>query len=93
MAKLEVKYRLEGKALPPRPIKVSIGDWGGSAERKKVHGSHPQAWHCPAFAEACIHGFELLYQYETELRVVNVEGKHGTPTASKMRRPSASSAA
>jgi hypothetical protein len=75
MAKLEAKYRLEGKALPPRPIKVAIGDWGGSAEQKKEHGSHPQAWHCPAFAEACIHGFELLYQYETELRVINVDGK------------------
>ena len=75
MAKLEMKYRLEGKALPPRPIKVAIGGWGGSAERKKVHGSHPQAWHCPAFAEAAIRGFELLYQYETELRVVNVDGK------------------
>ena len=75
MAKLHLKYRREGKALPPRPIKVAIGDWGGAADQKKVHGSHPQAWHCPAFAAASIHGFELLYQYETELRVVNVNGK------------------
>lgn len=75
MAKLEMKYRLEGKALPPRQIKVAIGDWGGSAERKKEHGSRPEAWHCPAFTDACIHGFELLYQYETELHVVNVNGK------------------
>jgi len=75
MAKLQVKYRLQGKALPPRPIKVAVGDWGGSGERKKAHGSRPEAWHCPAFTDACIHGFELLYQYETELRVVNVDGK------------------
>jgi len=74
MAKLELKYRLEGKALPPRPIKVAIGDWGGSGEKKKEHGSRPEAWHCPAFTDACIHGFELLYQYETELHVVNVDG-------------------
>jgi tetratricopeptide (TPR) repeat protein len=75
MAKLEIKYRLEGKALPPRPIKVAIGDWGGSAERKMENGSRPEPWHCPAFTDACIHGFELLYQYETELQVVNVNGK------------------
>src|SRR5665213_53470 len=75
MAKLEIKYRLEGKALPPRPIKSAIGGWGGSAERKKENGSRPEAWHCPAFTDACIHGFELLYQYETELQVVNVSGK------------------
>src|SRR5437764_9547334 len=67
MAKLEMKYRLEGKALPPRPIKVAIGDWGGSAEQKKVHGSRPEAWHCPAFTDAFIHGFELLYQYAVEM--------------------------
>ncbi|HEX4794141.1 MAG TPA: tetratricopeptide repeat protein [Humisphaera sp.] len=75
MAKLDIKYRLEGKALPPRPIKVAIGDWGGSAERKKEHGSSPEAWHCPAFTDASIHGFELLYQYETETQVVNENGK------------------
>jgi len=75
MAKLDIKYRLEGKALPPRPIKVAIGDWGGSADWKKEHGSRPEAWHCPAFTDACIHGFELLYQYETELQVLNVNGK------------------
>ena len=75
MAKHQVKYRLEGKALAPRPIKVAIGDWGGEADRKKEHGSHPQAWHCPAFTDACIHGFELLYQYDTETRVINSGGK------------------
>ena len=75
MAKLEIKYRLEGKALPPQPIKVAIGGWGGSAERKKENGSRPEAWHCPAFIEASIHGFELLYQYETECHVVNVNGR------------------
>ena len=75
MAKLEIKYRLEGKALPPRPIKVAIDDWGGPADKKKVHGSRPEAWHCPAFTDAAIHGFELLYQYDTELHVANVNGK------------------
>ena len=71
MAKLEIKYRAEGKALPPRPIRVAIGDWGGSAERKKENGSEPEPWHCPAFVDGCTHGFELLYQYETECHVLN----------------------
>ena len=75
MAKLQIKYRLEGKALPPRPIRVAIGGWGGSAERKKENGSEPEPWHCPAFIDGCTHGFELLYQYETECHVLNVNGK------------------
>ena len=61
--------------LPPRPIRVAIGDWGGSAERKKENGSEPEPWHCPAFVDACTHGFELLYQYETECHVLNTNGQ------------------
>jgi Tfp pilus assembly protein PilF len=75
MAKLEIKYRLEGKALPPRPIKVAIGGWGGSAANKKEDGSQPEPWHCPLFTEGCTHGVELLYQYETECHIVNEGGR------------------
>lgn len=75
MAKLEIKYRLEGKALPPRPIKVAIGGWGGIAENKKVDGSQPEPWHCPLFVDGCTHGVELLYQYETECHIVNDNGQ------------------
>ena len=75
MAKLEIKYRAEGKAVPPRPIRVAIGDWGRLCERKKENGSEPEPWHCPAFVDACTHGFELLYQYETECHVLNTNGQ------------------
>jgi Tfp pilus assembly protein PilF len=75
MAKLEIKYRLEGKALPPRPIKVAIGGWGGSAALKKENGSQPEPWHCPLFVDGCTQGVELLYQYETECHIVNDGGK------------------
>lgn len=75
MAKLEIRYRLEGKALPPRPIKVAIGGWGGSAAMKKEDGSQPEPWHCPLFTEGCTHGVELLYQYETECHIVNEGGR------------------
>jgi Flp pilus assembly protein TadD len=71
MTKLEVKYRLEGKALAPRPIRVALPGWGGSAEMKKENGSQPQPWHCPLHVEGCTHGFELVYPFETECHVVN----------------------
>lgn len=75
MAKLQIKYRTEGKALPPRPIKAGIPGWAGSPDLKKENGSEPQPWHCPLFMEACTYGVELVYQYETECHVVNNNGK------------------
>ena len=74
MAKLQIKYRLEGKALPPRPIKVDVPGWGGSPDFKKVNGSQPQPWHCPLHVEGCTHGVELLYQYDNECHVINDRG-------------------
>jgi tetratricopeptide (TPR) repeat protein len=75
MAKLQIKYRLEGKALPPRPIKIEVPGWGGSSDFKKVNGSQPQPWHCPLHVEGCTHGVELLYQYDQECHVIN-DGGH-----------------
>ena len=75
MAKLQIKYRTEGKALPPRPIKVAVPGWAGSAAFKKENGSEPQPWHCPLFMEACTYGVELVYQYETECHIANNHGK------------------
>jgi Flp pilus assembly protein TadD len=75
MATLQIKYRTEGKALPPRPIKVVVPGWGGSPAFKKENGSEPQPWHCPLFMEGVTHGVELLYQYETECHIINDNGK------------------
>ena len=74
MAKLEIKYRLEGKALPPRPVRISLPGWGGSPEMKKENGSQPQPWHCPLHVEGATHGLELIYEYDTEVRIVNNNG-------------------
>lgn len=74
MAKLEVKYRAEGKALPPRPLRISLPGWGGAPDMKKENGSQPQPWHCPLHVEGATHGFELIYEYETEVRIVNDNG-------------------
>ena len=71
MAKLEIKYRLERNALPPRPIRIAVPGWGGSAEFKKVDGSQPQPWHCPLHTTGATHGVELLFQYDQECHIVN----------------------
>ncbi|MDB5357636.1 MAG: uncharacterized protein JWN24_4089 [Phycisphaerales bacterium] len=73
MDKLQIKYRIVGKALPPRPIRMNVGGWGGAAEMK-VNGSEPQPWHCPPFVEASTYGLELVYPYETECHVINDNG-------------------
>jgi Flp pilus assembly protein TadD len=73
MDKLQIKYRIVGKAVPPRPIRMNVGGWGGTAEMK-VNGSEPQPWHCPPFVEASTYGLELVYPYETECHVINDNG-------------------
>lgn len=73
MDTLQIKYRLVGKAIPPRPIRMSVGGWGG-AEVMKKNGSEPQPWHCPPFVEASTYGLELVYPYETECHVINDNG-------------------
>ena len=74
MAKLEIKYRAEGKALPPRPVRLSVPGWAGDPDMKKENGSQPQPWHCPLHVEGATHGLELIYQYDTEVRIVNDNG-------------------
>lgn len=74
MVRPEIKYRATGKALPPRLLRASLPGWGGSPELKKENGSQPQPWHCPLHMEGATHGFELLFQYDTEARIVNEGG-------------------
>ena len=74
MERFPIKYRLTGKALPPRPIRMSIPGWGGP-EGEKKNGLEPRPWHCPPFVEAAIYGLELIYQYETECQVINENGE------------------
>jgi Flp pilus assembly protein TadD len=75
MDNIQIKYRTAGKALPPRPIRLVIPGWAGSAEQKKENGSEPQPWHCAPFSEAATYGFELIYQYETECHIINDAGE------------------
>src|SRR5437764_12426711 len=74
MDKLTIKYRLSGKALPPRRITMKLPGWGGSPELRMENGSQPQPWHCKPFTDASTYGLELLYQYETECQIINESG-------------------
>ena len=74
MEKLTIKYRLSGKAMPPRPITMKLPGWAGSPDLRMENGSQPQPWHCKPFTDASTYGLELLYQYETECHVINDNG-------------------
>ena len=74
MEKMTIKYRLSGKALPPRPITMKLPGWAGSANLRMENGSQPQPWHCKPFTDASTYGLELIYQYETECHIINDSG-------------------
>jgi tetratricopeptide (TPR) repeat protein len=74
MQKLDIKYRITGKAIPPRPVRLEIPGWAGAPDKRR-NGSQPQPWHCPPFVAASTYGLELLFPYDTECYVVNEDGK------------------
>ena len=69
-----VKYRQFGPRNPPQPIKIAVPGWAGD-KSPRADGSHEQPWHCIPFSESARYGLELLYPFETELRVTTVDGK------------------
>src|SRR3954451_4080949 len=77
MATLSIKYRLQGKALPPRPLRASslhtITPVDGRTESRSAATS--DGWQCPVFVEGSSHGVELLYPYDTACDVVNDGGQ------------------
>lgn len=68
-----VKFRQFGARPAPQPIKITVPGWAG-AKDPRVDGSHEQPWHCIPFSESARYGVELLYPYDVELRVTNVDG-------------------
>jgi hypothetical protein len=69
----KVTYRMQGHRPPPRPIRVTVPGWAGD-KHARVDGSHEQPWHCLPFSESARYGLELLYPFETELRVATIDG-------------------
>lgn len=58
----------------PSPIKLEIPGWAGS-ENKHTDGDKPQPWHCPPFVEGSTYGLELIYPFDTECHVKNINGQ------------------
>jgi hypothetical protein len=69
-----VKYRKWWKGIPPRPIKLQIPGWAGDSHGHAT-GDRPQPWHCPPFVEGSTYGLELIYPFDTECHIKNIDGK------------------
>jgi len=72
--KLEIKYRNWFKGIPLRPIKLEIPGWAGDSHGHS-DGDKPQPWHCPPFVAGSTYGLELLYPFDTECHVKNVDNE------------------
>ena len=70
-----VKFRLIEPRLDPRPIRLAVPGWAGEPQ-PRVDGSHEQPWHCTPFSEMAKYGVEILYPYESELRVSTQDGRY-----------------
>src|SRR3954469_18010419 len=75
MATLSIKYRLQGKALPPRPLRASAQVDAHRAADANAAPRTAGTWQCPVFVEGSSHGVELLYPYDTACDVVNDGGQ------------------
>jgi len=76
MSVLELKFRTWFCGLPPRPIKLEIPGWAGE-NHEHGDGARPQPWHCQPFVDGSTYGLELIYPFQTEIKVTSVEDKDG----------------
>lgn len=71
---MKIKYRTWWKAIPPKTIKLEIPGWAGN-DREHTNGAVAQPWHCLPFIEGSTYGLELIYPFDTETHVTNVNGE------------------
>lgn len=71
---LELRYRSLFGAPPPRRIRPEIPGWAGEPV-KPADGATAQPWHCRPFLEGATYGLELVYPYQSEVRVHNEAGR------------------
>jgi hypothetical protein len=58
---------------PPKRIKLEIPGWAG-IDKNHSNGAVPQPWHCPPFVEGSTYGLELIYPFDSECVVENLDG-------------------
>lgn len=73
MDKIKLKCRSWYKGVFPSTIKLEIPGWAGKQNKHK-NGDQPQPWHCIPFVEASTYGLELVYSFDTECKVKNING-------------------
>lgn len=73
MEKIKLKCRSWYKGVFPSPIKLQIPGWAG-ADNNHKDGDEAQPWHCIPFVEASTYGLELVYSFDTECVVKNING-------------------
>lgn len=73
--KIKLKWRsfFGANQFPPKQIKLEIPGWAGDS-KKYGDGNSPQPWHCLPFVEGSTYGIELIYPFETECVVKNIDG-------------------
>lgn len=57
-----------------RKIKIEFPGWAGNS-KDHSNGAVPQPWHCVPFLEGSTYGLELIYPFETETTIRNVDNK------------------
>lgn len=65
-----LKYRAWFKGITPRPIRLEVPGWAG-----EKHYETGQPWHCKPFVDAATYGLEIVYPFDTEVRVTCQDGK------------------
>lgn len=73
MQEILLKYRTWYNGTAPKPIKLQIPGWSGESNAH-ANGDKPMPWHCIPFVEASTYGLELLYFFDTECHVKNIDG-------------------
>lgn len=68
--KLKIKYRVYDNAFPPKKTKLEIPGWAGENNNE----NKPQPFHCLPWIEGSLYGLELIYPFQSECRVKNVDG-------------------
>lgn len=71
---MKIKYRIWNKGIPPKPIKLQISGWAGDFS-KQTDGAKPQPYFCIPWLEGSTYGLELIYPFDAETRVKNVDGQ------------------
>lgn len=66
MREIDLKYRTWFKGVPPKQIKLEVPGWAG----EKTYASG-QPYHCLPFIHGATYGLELVYQFDTEVKVYN----------------------